>query len=225
MGGAAPRTGYKVRITGLPEGMRWSELKDFVRKAGDVTYADVRGDEGCVVRVISRHLRFSTVFRCCVSSICCISLPFFFVSCFVVSRLSPFRHFALAEPFLPAIDLSPVSRAVHELTPPSLFYCCFWWGHGERLRKRRAGPSDQLFPSIPHLEVKPVVSSATTSARKRRVTNLVVGFSTVESDSPPTPSTCDKSTSIFFRQTQHVRPLRAKLVGFPGIPSEKYQRT
>lgn len=48
MGGAAPRTGYKVRITGLPEGMRWSELKDFVRKAGDVTYADVRGDEGCV---------------------------------------------------------------------------------------------------------------------------------------------------------------------------------
>lgn len=45
-GGAAPRTGYKVRITGLPEGMRWSELKDFVRKAGDVTYADVRGDEG-----------------------------------------------------------------------------------------------------------------------------------------------------------------------------------
>ena len=47
-GGAAPRTGYKVRITGLPEGMRWSELKDFVRKAGDVTYADVRGDEGWV---------------------------------------------------------------------------------------------------------------------------------------------------------------------------------
>ncbi|CAN0066672.1 unnamed protein product [Ectocarpus sp. 4 AP-2014] len=46
VGGAAPRTGYKVRITGLPEGMRWSELKDFVRKAGDVTYADVRGDEG-----------------------------------------------------------------------------------------------------------------------------------------------------------------------------------
>lgn len=45
-GGAPPRTGYKVRITGLPEGMRWSELKDFVRKAGDVTYADVRGDEG-----------------------------------------------------------------------------------------------------------------------------------------------------------------------------------
>ncbi|CAM9752067.1 unnamed protein product [Laminaria digitata] len=25
--------------------MRWSELKDFVRKAGDVTYADVRGDD------------------------------------------------------------------------------------------------------------------------------------------------------------------------------------
>ncbi|CAM9101998.1 unnamed protein product [Scytosiphon promiscuus] len=46
IGGPAPRTGYKVRITGLPEGMRWSELKDFVRKAGDVTYADVRGDEG-----------------------------------------------------------------------------------------------------------------------------------------------------------------------------------
>ncbi|CAN0306344.1 unnamed protein product, partial [Discosporangium mesarthrocarpum] len=44
--GAPPRTGFKVRIRGLPEGVRWSELKDFVRKAGDVTYADVRGDEG-----------------------------------------------------------------------------------------------------------------------------------------------------------------------------------
>ncbi len=44
---APPRkTGYKVRILGLPDGTHWTELKDFVRKAGEVIYANVEGDEG-----------------------------------------------------------------------------------------------------------------------------------------------------------------------------------
>ncbi len=44
---APPRkTGYKVRIFDLPEGTHWTELKDFVRKAGEVIYANVEGDEG-----------------------------------------------------------------------------------------------------------------------------------------------------------------------------------
>lgn len=126
MGGAAPRTGYKVRITGLPEGMRWSELKDFVRKAGDVTYADVRGDEGCVVRVFSQHPRFSIAFCCCLSTIA--ASIFFSLQCLVVSLYSPCRHFVSAGPFVPAMDSSLVFRVVHQLTPPSPFLIAAFGG-------------------------------------------------------------------------------------------------
>ncbi len=44
---APPRkTGFKIRISGLPGGTHWTELKDFVRRAGEVIYANVEGDEG-----------------------------------------------------------------------------------------------------------------------------------------------------------------------------------
>jgi hypothetical protein len=38
----------QIRINNLPEGTQWTELKDFVRKVGEVIYANVNGDEGYV---------------------------------------------------------------------------------------------------------------------------------------------------------------------------------
>jgi hypothetical protein len=36
----------QVRITNLHSGCHWTELKDFVRKVGDVIYANVENGEG-----------------------------------------------------------------------------------------------------------------------------------------------------------------------------------
>jgi len=41
-------TGYKVQITGLPSNLTWRELKDFVRRTAEPTYANVKGSEGIV---------------------------------------------------------------------------------------------------------------------------------------------------------------------------------
>ncbi|KAG6955215.1 hypothetical protein JG687_00011362 [Phytophthora cactorum] len=39
---ARPRgTHYRVKITGLPDTMSWQDLKDFLRKGGDVVHSDV----------------------------------------------------------------------------------------------------------------------------------------------------------------------------------------
>lgn len=40
-GGISRRSKFRVRITGLPGTCSWQDLKDFMRKAGDVTFANV----------------------------------------------------------------------------------------------------------------------------------------------------------------------------------------
>jgi arginine/serine-rich splicing factor 1/9 len=48
-GGATRRSDYGVIVTGLPKSCSWQDLKDFMRKAGDVIYTDVdRNGEGVV---------------------------------------------------------------------------------------------------------------------------------------------------------------------------------
>ena len=42
-GGSSRRTEYRVVITGLPSSASWQDLKDHMRKAGDVCYAQVGG--------------------------------------------------------------------------------------------------------------------------------------------------------------------------------------
>lgn len=47
--GGGRRTDYGVIVTNLPRGCSWQDLKDFMRKVGDVVYADVdRYGEGVV---------------------------------------------------------------------------------------------------------------------------------------------------------------------------------
>ncbi|CAK4669156.1 hypothetical protein LEN26_006576 [Aphanomyces euteiches] len=41
-------SGHKVRITGLPRNADWRDVKDFVRKAGDVSFCDMDGDDAIV---------------------------------------------------------------------------------------------------------------------------------------------------------------------------------
>ncbi|KAH8086094.1 hypothetical protein JL720_7295 [Aureococcus anophagefferens] len=40
--------GFRVKLSGLPEGCDWRELKDTFRRSGEVSYADARGTEGVV---------------------------------------------------------------------------------------------------------------------------------------------------------------------------------
>ena len=48
-GGGGRRSDYGVIVTGLPRGCSWQDLKDFMRKAGDVIFTDVdRNGEGVV---------------------------------------------------------------------------------------------------------------------------------------------------------------------------------
>mmetsp|Transcript_9437 Transcript_9437/g.14239 ORF Transcript_9437/g.14239 Transcript_9437/m.14239 type:complete len:259 (+) Transcript_9437:70-846(+) len=45
--GSGPlKTGYKVRLSNMPVNTHWTELKDFMRKAGDVIYTNVENGEG-----------------------------------------------------------------------------------------------------------------------------------------------------------------------------------
>jgi RNA recognition motif-containing protein len=47
--GGGRRTDFGIIVTNLPRGCSWQDLKDFMRKAGDVIYADVeRRGEGVV---------------------------------------------------------------------------------------------------------------------------------------------------------------------------------
>eukprot|EP00611_Tribonema_gayanum_P028892 TRINITY_DN7571_c1_g1_i2.p3 TRINITY_DN7571_c1_g1~~TRINITY_DN7571_c1_g1_i2.p3 ORF type:complete len:185 (+),score=62.11 TRINITY_DN7571_c1_g1_i2:61-555(+) len=45
-GGAPRKTGFKVRISNLPANAHWTELKDFMRKVGDIIYANAENGEG-----------------------------------------------------------------------------------------------------------------------------------------------------------------------------------
>lgn len=47
--GGGKRTEYGVLVSNLPRGCSWQDLKDFMRKAGDVVYTDVdRNGDGVV---------------------------------------------------------------------------------------------------------------------------------------------------------------------------------
>ena len=41
-GGITRRSDYRVLVTGLPKTASWQDLKDHMRKAGDVTFAQAR---------------------------------------------------------------------------------------------------------------------------------------------------------------------------------------
>ncbi len=41
-GGVSRRTGYRVMVTNLPKSASWQDLKDHMRRAGDVTFAQVK---------------------------------------------------------------------------------------------------------------------------------------------------------------------------------------
>ena len=44
--GGGRRAEWGVLVSGLPKSCSWQDLKDFMRKAGDVVYTDVNGDAG-----------------------------------------------------------------------------------------------------------------------------------------------------------------------------------
>jgi arginine/serine-rich splicing factor 4/5/6 len=46
--GPPVRTDYRVVVENLSSSASWQDLKDFMRKVGDVTYADIRDGEGVV---------------------------------------------------------------------------------------------------------------------------------------------------------------------------------
>lgn len=47
MFGVSKKTEFRVMVTGLPKSASWQDLKDHMRKAGDVTYADVSFAKSC----------------------------------------------------------------------------------------------------------------------------------------------------------------------------------
>eukprot|EP00921_Rhytidocystis_pertsovi_P009346 GHVQ01015039.1.p1 GENE.GHVQ01015039.1~~GHVQ01015039.1.p1 ORF type:complete len:266 (+),score=45.03 GHVQ01015039.1:145-942(+) len=63
--GAPTRTGFRVLVTNLPQGCRWQHLKDHMRKAGDVGFANVepgiRGEEerGVVEYTTSEDMKYA----------------------------------------------------------------------------------------------------------------------------------------------------------------------
>lgn len=44
--GGGRRAEWGVLVSGLPKSCSWQDLKDFMRKAGDVVYTDVNGEAG-----------------------------------------------------------------------------------------------------------------------------------------------------------------------------------
>jgi splicing factor, arginine/serine-rich 1 len=48
------RTDFRVHVTGLPRSCSWQDLKDFMRKAGDVIYTDTERDGSGVVEFATR---------------------------------------------------------------------------------------------------------------------------------------------------------------------------
>lgn len=54
-GGGGRRSEYRVIITGLPRSASWQDLKDHMRKAGDVIYADVDHNGDGVVEFSNRE--------------------------------------------------------------------------------------------------------------------------------------------------------------------------
>jgi len=71
------RTEYGVIVSNLPRGCSWQDLKDFMRKAGDVEFTDVeRGGDGVVefsnrryMEYAIRHMNYSRLISSSDSSI------------------------------------------------------------------------------------------------------------------------------------------------------------
>jgi len=51
-GGAARRSDYRVMVTGLPSSASWQDLKDHMRRAGDVCFSDVYREAGAIIGVV-----------------------------------------------------------------------------------------------------------------------------------------------------------------------------
>lgn len=45
------RTEFRVRITDLPRGVDWRDVKDYLRTAGEVTYCNVESDGTAYVAI------------------------------------------------------------------------------------------------------------------------------------------------------------------------------
>lgn len=43
-GNPPQRTDFRVRVTELPRGVDWRNVKDFLRSGGEVTFCDVQSD-------------------------------------------------------------------------------------------------------------------------------------------------------------------------------------
>uniref|UniRef100_A0A0E0DQJ5 RRM domain-containing protein n=1 Tax=Oryza meridionalis TaxID=40149 RepID=A0A0E0DQJ5_9ORYZ len=50
--GAARRTDYRVMVTGLPSSASWQDLKDHMRRAGDVCFSDVYREGGATIGIV-----------------------------------------------------------------------------------------------------------------------------------------------------------------------------
>ncbi|XP_015693318.1 serine/arginine-rich-splicing factor SR34-like isoform X2 [Oryza brachyantha] len=50
--GASRRTDYRVMVTGLPSSASWQDLKDHMRRAGDVCFSDVYREGGATVGIV-----------------------------------------------------------------------------------------------------------------------------------------------------------------------------
>ncbi|KAM0861218.1 hypothetical protein ACQ4PT_046034 [Festuca glaucescens] len=50
--GAARRSDYRVLVTGLPSSASWQDLKDHMRRAGDVCFSDVYREAGAITGVV-----------------------------------------------------------------------------------------------------------------------------------------------------------------------------
>jgi len=50
--GAARRSDYRVMVTGLPSSASWQDLKDHMRRAGDVCFSDVHREAGAIIGTV-----------------------------------------------------------------------------------------------------------------------------------------------------------------------------
>ncbi|KAL6850056.1 hypothetical protein ACP4OV_020683 [Aristida adscensionis] len=51
-GGVSRRSDYRVMVTGLPSSASWQDLKDHMRRAGDVCFSDVYREAGATVGIV-----------------------------------------------------------------------------------------------------------------------------------------------------------------------------
>ncbi|KAL6627798.1 hypothetical protein ACP70R_031524 [Stipagrostis hirtigluma subsp. patula] len=51
-GGVSRRSDYRVMVTGLPSSASWQDLKDHMRRAGDVCFSDVYREAGATIGIV-----------------------------------------------------------------------------------------------------------------------------------------------------------------------------